>query len=196
MNNEELLEEYVATFSRLDEMVVDIVWFPPAMPLVVGDTDLSAFKHWEPAKVETFPTHLAEVYAKLPARFPRLFERMVLSYRWAEVDLGTYTLLANPPGPDLTGLLHQISKNSGLWEALIPAGFIQFGKGPDLDYDPVCFDIKTRKQGGDCRIVKIDHEEILCNNRMKVVAELAPSFYQLVLQTIQRAKQRSSSEPA
>ncbi|MGB9122389.1 MAG: hypothetical protein WCE73_17365, partial [Candidatus Angelobacter sp.] len=166
-----------------------------AIPLVVGDTDLSDFKHWEPAKVETSPTDLAEVYAKLPARFPRLFERMVLSYRWAEVDLGTYTLLANPPGPDLTGLLRQISKDPGLWEALIPAGSIQFGKGPDLDYDPVCFDIKTRKQGGDCRIVKIDHEEILCNNRVKVVAELAPSFYPLVLQTIQRAKQRSSSEP-
>ena len=65
--------------------------------------------------------------------------------------------------------------------------FIQFGKGPDLDYDAVCFDIKTRKQGGDCRIVKIDHEEILCNNRVKVVAELAPSFYQLVLQTIELA---------
>jgi hypothetical protein len=188
MNDEELLEEYVATFSRVDEMVVDIVWFPPAMPLVVGDTDLSDFKHWEPAKVERVPTDLAEVYAKLPARFPRLFERMVLSYCWAEVDLGTYTLLANPPGPDLNEFFHQISKDPGLWEALIPAGFIQFGKGTDLDYDPVCFDIKSRKQGGDCRIVKIDHEEILCNNRVKVVAELAPSFYQLVLQTIELAK--------
>lgn len=195
MNDEELLEKYVATFSRLDEMVVDILWFPPALPLVVGDTDLTGFKHWKPVKAETPPTDLAEVYAKLPARFPRLFERMVLSYRWAEVDLGTYTLLANPPGPHLTGFFEQISKDPGLWEALVPAGFIQFGKGADLDYDPVCFDIKSRKQGGDCRIVKIDHEEILCNNRVKVVAELASSFYQLVLQTIERAKQRPSSEP-
>jgi hypothetical protein len=128
------------------------------------------------------------VYAKLPAHFPRLFELLVLSYRWAEIDLGTYRLLANPPGSDLTGLLRQISKDPSLWEALLPAGFMQFGMGPDMDYDPVCFDIKTRKQGGDCRIVKIDHEEILCNNRVKVVSELAPSFYQLVLQTIERAK--------
>ena len=195
MNDEELLEKYVATFPRLDEMVVDLVWFPPAGGLVVGDSDLDDFKHWKPLKVETAPTQLEEVYAELPARFPRLFERMVLSYRWAEVDLGTYTLLANPPGPDLNEFFRQISKDPGLWEALIPAGYIQFGKGPDLDYDPVCFDIKTRKQGGDCRIVKIDHEEILCNNRVKVVAELAPSFYQLVLQTIERAKQQPSSEP-
>jgi len=188
MDDEELLEKYVATFSSLDEMVVDIAWFPAAATLVVDDDDAGDFKYWKPLKGETSPTHLEEVYAKLPARFPKLFERMVLSYRWAEVDLGTYTLLANPPGPHSNGLFEQISKDSGLWEALVPAGFLQFGKGPDLDYDPVCFDIKTRKQGGDCRIVKIDHEQILCNNRIKVVAELAPSFYQLVLQTIELAK--------
>jgi hypothetical protein len=74
----------------------------------------------------------------------------------------------------------------GLWNALIPAGFIQFGKGPDVDYDPVCFDIRART--GDCRIVKIDHEEILCNNRIKVVAELAPSFEKLVLTTIEQVE--------
>jgi hypothetical protein len=188
MKDEELLESYVAAFPRLDEMVVDVTWFPATAELFVGDTDLSDYKKWEVIRVDTLPQQLEEGYTRLPARFPRLFELMVLLYRWAEVDLGTYTLLANPPGPNLNEFFRQISKDLGLWEALIPAGFIQFGKGPDLDYDPVCFDIKTRKQGGDYRIVKIDHEEILCNNRVKVVAEIAPSFYQLVLQTIELAK--------
>jgi hypothetical protein len=99
--------------------------------------------------------------------------------------------LANPLGDDLSGFFQEISEAPEIWKALIPAGFIPFGKGPDLDYDPVCFDIKSRKQGGDCRIVKIDHEQILCNYRVKVVAELAPSFYQLVLETISRAPERS-----
>jgi hypothetical protein len=36
--------------------------------------------------------------------------------------------------------------------------------------------------------VKIDHEEILCNNRVKVVAELALGFEELVRQTIESAK--------
>jgi hypothetical protein len=188
MNDEELLEEYVATFLKFDEMVADEFSLPTALQLAVEDTDQYDRRLWKPVRIETPPSQLQEVYAELPARFPRLFERMVCLYRWAEVDLGTYRLLANPPGPTLGGLLRQMSA-SALWEALIPAGFIQFGKGPDLDYDPVCFDIKTRKQGGDCMIVKIDHEEILCNNRIKVVAELAPSFYQLVLQTIDRANE-------
>jgi hypothetical protein len=86
MDDEELLEKYVATFSSLDEMVVDIAWFPAAATLVVDDDDAGDFKYWKPLKGETSPTHLEEVYAKLPARFPKLFERMVLSYRWAEVD--------------------------------------------------------------------------------------------------------------
>ncbi|HEY1527837.1 MAG TPA: hypothetical protein VGH51_16510 [Candidatus Angelobacter sp.] len=187
MHDEELLEKYVATFPIFDEMVADEFSLPAALQLAVEDTDQHERKLWKPVKIETPQSQVQEVYAGLPARFPRLFERMVLSYRWAEVDLGTYRLLANPPGPTLGGLLRQMSQAPALWEALIPAGLIQFGKGPDLDYDPVCFDIKARKQGGDCRIVKIDHEEILCNNRLKVVTELAPSFYQLVLQTIDRA---------
>jgi len=40
------------------------------------------------------------------------------------------------------------------------------------------------------RIVKIDHEEILCNNRIKIVSELAPSFLDLVLQSLADAKQQ------
>ena len=61
-----------------------------------------------------------------------------------------------------------------------------------MDYDPVCFDIRSRTKSKDYRIVKIDHEEILCNHRVKVVAELAPSFERLMLQTIERANTKSS----
>ena len=195
MNDEELLEKYVATFPVFDEMVADEFSLSAAIQLAVEDVDKYGRRLWKPVKIETPQSRLQEVYAELPARFPKLFERMLLSYRWAEVDLGTYRLLANPPGDGFNGFFQQMTDNSFLWDALLPAGFIPFGKGPDLDYDPVCFDIKTGRQGGDYRIVKIDHEEILCNNRVKIVAELAPSFYQLVLQTIERAKQRPSSEP-
>jgi hypothetical protein len=88
-------------------------------------------------------------------------------------------------------LLAEVEKDEGLTESLIPAGYIKFGKGPDMDYDPVCFDIKSRTKHKDYRVVKIDHEEILCNCRVKVVAELAPSFEQLVRQTIERANSQS-----
>lgn len=62
-----------------------------------------------------------------------------------------------------------------------------------MDYDPVCFDISVRNNR-DYRVVKIDHEEILCNYRVKVVSEIAPSFRALVLQTIEHAETIRASE--
>ena len=53
-----------------------------------------------------------------------------------------------------------------------------------MDYDRVCFDLKTRGKNNDCRIVKIDHEEVLCNERLRVVKELAPTFRALVEQIV------------
>lgn len=136
----------------------------------------------------TDATMLDPLYSMLPARFPLLYERLVLSYRWAEVDLGSFRLLANPPGPDLSGLLGEMLKDKFLSAHLLKNGYIPFGKGPDIDYDPVCFDLKSRKKNREFRIVKIDHEEILCNEKIKVVAELAPTFERLVEDTIESAR--------
>ncbi|MFZ3330571.1 MAG: hypothetical protein WA197_08075 [Candidatus Acidiferrales bacterium] len=132
------------------------------------------------------PALLEPIYSKLPARFPPLFEQFVLSYRWAEVDLKLCRLLPNPPGMSLDGLLKEMSRDPAIWSALLPAGYIQFGKGPDMDYDPVCFDIGSGNRNRDYKIVKIDHEEILCDYRVKIVSQLAPSFESFVLQTIEQ----------
>jgi hypothetical protein len=112
----------------------------------------------------------------------------VLEHRFFNKLLELYHLLPNPPGEDLGGLFAAMSKDPFMWKCLIEAGYIRFAMGPDIDYDPVCFDISARKKNRDYRIVKIDHEEILCNNRIKVVAELAPSFQQLIENTIQLAE--------
>jgi hypothetical protein len=66
-------------------------------------------------------------------------------------------------------------------------GYIPFGKGSDMDYDPVCFDLTARKKNREFEIVKLDHEEVLCNERIRVVAKLAPTFEQLVEDTIASA---------
>jgi hypothetical protein len=78
-------------------------------------------------------------------------------------------------------------KDKFLSTCLLNSGYIPFGEGPDIDYDPVCFDLKSRKKNREFSIVKLDHEEILCNERIKVVAELAPTFEQLAKTTIELA---------
>jgi hypothetical protein len=70
---------------------------------------------------------------------------------------------------------------------LLKNGYIRFGRAAVGHYDPVCLAIKSRKNR-DYKIVRIDHEEVLCSLRIKVMYELAPSFRVLVLKTIERAE--------
>ena len=186
-----LVERFVDSFGGLDDMRVNADVYPIAPELVYGEQDQFGQTEWRPLRYATEASRLEPLYAKLPARFPKLYERLILSFRWAEVDLETFRLLANPPGPDLSGLLQEVSKDQFLSNVLLRNGFVPFGKGPDVDYDPVCFDISSRAKNGDCRVVKIDHEEILCNSRIRIVREMAESFEKLVLATIALAGSRA-----
>ena len=139
-----------------------------------------------PVRIGADAKSLEPLYAKLPMRFPRLYERLLLSYRWEEVDIGSCTLLANPAGPDVAGLFNEMSKDRALWDALIPVGYIQFARGSTgASYDPVCFDTSALRKNRDCRVVRIDHEQILCYDRIKIIAEVAPSFRQLMVDAIE-----------
>jgi hypothetical protein len=127
------------------------------------------------------------MYSELPARFPRLYRRLALSYRWAEVDLQSCRLPANPPGAGLRGSPHEMSRDSNAWRRLLEAGHIRFGKGPGADYDPFRFDTSSRPEKEDYKIVKLDRERILCHERIGIVAGLSPGFEQLMPRTIDEA---------
>jgi hypothetical protein len=180
-----LLDQFVAKFEVLDD---GLFFFPEIDPIAaelsVGEKGQYGQQLWRPTRCNTEAAQLEPIYARLPGRFPKLFERLILSYRWAEVHLDTFTLLPNPPGPDLGRWLLEASRDAILWDFLLARGYVPFAKGPDIDYDRVCFDLNSRGQEGESRIVKIDHEEVLCNNRLRVVAELAPTFRNLIKQTI------------
>jgi hypothetical protein len=150
MNEQDaLLAGFIGTFGKFYELAEYADIYPVVAELAVGDPDENGQMHWQPARTETDGRCLDALYAMLPACFPPLYEKLVLTYRWAEVNLGLYTLLANPPGPDLKRLLEQMRKDPALWGQLIPAGYIQFAKGTEYDYDPVCFDVRERKRNGD-----------------------------------------------
>src|SRR6266496_335553 len=98
---------------------------------------------------------------------------------WRIVRL--FRLLPNPPGPELAGLSEEFSRHRAMQEILFQNKCLQFGKGSDLNYDAICFDWSWRLQDGDCPVIQVDHEEILSHHRFKKVAELAPSFRELML---------------
>ncbi|MFA5192047.1 MAG: hypothetical protein WC740_15065 [Verrucomicrobiia bacterium] len=169
MDDEQLITEFVATFPILGE---------------VHAFKLTSDKSW-----------LSSLSSRLPAPLPPLYERLILSYRWSdEVELGRLRLLPNPGILDFIGLTQEIFADEGLVESLIPGGFIQFGKGPDVTHDPVCFDSRgSHREDRDYRIVRIDHEGILCWSRIRKPAEIAPSFRELMLQIIADAKAKEKT---
>src|SRR5579871_1211771 len=184
----DLLAQYIAAFEKLDDLSARII--PPALKV---STDKYGWEQWQPRQVTTPSPALEALYHELglsglgATRFPPLYETLILSYRWSEVDLGNYRLLANEPAEDLSPLLAALRRDMHLYATLVPNGYIPFGKGPDLDYDPVCFDFRQRQKNGDCRIVKLDHEAIACYGRIRETGELAPNFRTLVLNTIHKA---------
>ena len=72
------------------------------------------------------------------------------------------------------------ARKGSLSELLIPAGYVQIGQPDTGSFDAVCFDLKEQRQNRECRIVQVDHEDILCNWRVRVSGELWPSFIKLV----------------
>src|ERR1700761_175409 len=90
-----LIDQFVAAFPALDEMTVDELLDPIAWQFTVGEPNEYGQKPWRPLRSPTDPWCLLSLNAKIPTRFPRLYERLLLAYRWAEVDLQVFRLLAN-----------------------------------------------------------------------------------------------------
>jgi hypothetical protein len=144
---------------------------------------------WKPTTFATDRRALVPVYEALGGCFPPLFENLVLSYRWLEVDLaGFVCLLANPPAADLTPLLRNITANRIAANVLLPLGFVQFGRQFGDGSDFVCFDTARRQPDGDCPVVQIEHESVLCGGRVVDSSQIADSFRALVNAVIAKAR--------
>ncbi len=160
-----LLDEFVAAFAFNAEVDAYDEHGQPLPPPVACATDAH---------------ELEPLYALLPGRFPPLYEQLILSYRWPPVELPYFVLLPNPPGRTLDGLLAQMRRDNGLWTTLLPNGCVPFGKAGGGHYDPICFDIRHRQKDGDCPLVRVEHEAILCFDRIGETFIVATSFRDLV----------------
>jgi hypothetical protein len=78
-------------------------------------------------------------------------------------------------------LAARIFADRALSMVLLRSGYLQVGMSVDgAFYDPVCFDTRSRRGGGECPLVRVDHEAALTQDRISVVREVAPSFLHLI----------------
>ncbi len=178
IDDDDLLRRFVSAFSRLDDMTLtEDEALPEELDAGVSPNDWRD-RIWRPAAISTPADALSIIHSRIGDGIPALYERLVLSYRWLEVDLRVCRLLANAPGGDLKPLHDEIFRDAVMNDTLIPARLLRFAKASE-SYDPVCFDL-SRFKSGDCPVVRLNHEAILCDDEIGEVQSLFGTFRELV----------------
>jgi hypothetical protein len=131
-----------------------------------------------PIRPEDNASRLHALESNLPRRLPQSFTTLLSKYSFPPFDACGITFFGwEASSTEFSGIAPP-AKGS-LSELLLPAGYVQFGRPDTGDFDAVCFEIGPN-QNREYRIVQMDHEEILCNFRIKIRGELWPSFRKLV----------------
>jgi len=110
--------------------------------------------------------------------FPPSFQYFLANYSFPAFECGPVMFFANTGEDTFWELEKRLFEDPHMSPALLRAGLLQIGNPFFYNYDPVCFDCKGPRF--EKRIVQVDHEEILCNDRIQVVKEIAPSFPDLL----------------
>ena len=136
-----------------------------------------------PIRPEDNASRLRMFEEKLPKRMPQSFESFLSRYSFPAFDVLGITLFEWDSDSNKYIVEASAPKNS-LSELLIPAGYVQIGRPDGGDFDAICFDLNREAQNREYRIVQADHEEILCNLRVKIRKELWSSFRKLAEQQV------------
>jgi hypothetical protein len=132
-----------------------------------------------PIRAEDNTSRLRAFEEKLPKRMPQSFESFLSRYSFPPFDVFGITLFDWDSDANKYSVEASAPKNS-LSELLIPAGYVQIGRPNTGDFDAICFDLNHQAQNREYRVVQVDHEDILCNWKVRVTGELWPSFVKLV----------------
>jgi hypothetical protein len=130
------------------------------------------------------PEWLAPYEQNLPFRLPPTYRSLLLRYRFPAFEVGTVKLFGSLDGKSDDDLVVASTCDPVLSSVSRAGGFIHIGRPETLHYDPVCFDCRRRAKTGEAAIVRLDHEEILCNDAIRVVETIAPSFLELLARGI------------
>jgi hypothetical protein len=116
--------------------------------------------------------------ARMGRRFPPSFLDLVSRFSFPAFEHGPVLFFANHREQTFWDLSRKLFADPTLSPALLSAGFIQIGNPYFYNYDPVCFDCNLGTT--EPRLVRLDHEAILCAAEIHVVCEIAPSFIDLL----------------
>ncbi len=128
-----------------------------------------------PVRVQDNTPRLADLERRIPKRLPESFASFLSRYSFPPFDVLGVSIFGWDS--ELNEFMQEAAgpKNS-LSELLIPAGYVQIGRPDTGNFDAICFDLNRHSQNREYRIVQVDHEDILCNWKVRVSGERSPSF--------------------
>jgi hypothetical protein len=131
-----------------------------------------------PIRADENASRLRAFEEKLPKRLPQSFESFLSRYSFPSFEVLGIALFRWDSDSNAFITEASAPKNS-LSELLIPAGFVQIGRPDTVNFDAICFDLNHHAQNREYRVVRVDHEDILINWRVRVSGDLWPSFVKL-----------------
>lgn len=172
MEEDPLLKNFISRLVPVDEDLSDPAEYGCAV-------DTSRIQPLRPQRQVTDASILEQVYELIPFRLPQLYEKLFLSYIWPDSEFKNTTVFGREPQGGWHSLINKFKRDEYLYAACVNNGFLPFGKGADIDYDPLCFDYNNTKISKP-RIVMLDHEAALCYDKARVHKQIAKDFREFI----------------
>lgn len=172
MEEAPLLKSFISRLVPVDEDLGDHAEYG-------GDTDAARIQPLHPQQQVTDASILEQVYELIPFRLPPLYERLFLPCIWPDSEFKNTTVFGREPDGSWQSLINKFKRDQYLYAACVNNGFLPFGKGADMDYDPLCFDYNNTKISKQ-RIVMLDHEAALCYDKARVNKQIAKDFREFI----------------
>ena len=121
---------------------------------------------------------------RLRSRFDYLpaFRSLIARYLFSAFEAGPLVLYSvGVRDPKSTGEEFRYAIfDAIMFPFLLDKGLLRFARPHDWSYDPVCFDFRNANRKSEPGVVRVDHEEILCNDRLCVIETISPAFHELM----------------
>jgi hypothetical protein len=151
----------------------------------LSGTDRAEISNWQivPSKSADW---LPDLERHFPFRLPRSFRSLIARYTFPLFVAGPITLysVGNQGSEEYRSAIF----DAFMWPFLLKERLLPFARPEDGSYDPVCFDYRGSSRRLKPAVVRVDHEEILCHERFRIVEALAESFDALLEETTRKLR--------
>ncbi len=100
-------------------------------------------------------------------------------------ELDKLNFFANSGSQNDSELAQAIFMDKIIFDGTSSNGFLFFARPEDGSYDPICFDIRSRKKR-EYPVVRLDHESILQFDKIRIVENVYPSLLEFMNAFISR----------